>query len=75
MVMLSTKQVATLLGVSDVTLLNWRRRGILVPDYTTPTGRYKYSEEQIEEYIQKYITKKQSSEETSEKAEECITAQ
>lgn len=73
--MLSPKQVASILGVSDVTLLNWRRRGILVPDYTTPTGRYKYSEEQIEEYVQKYLTKKQPSEKTSEQSDVTITVQ
>ena len=48
--MLSVGEVKDILGVSYTTLTNWRLRGILVPDLSLPTGRYKYSRSQIENF-------------------------
>lgn len=45
--MLSGSDVARIFGVSATTVKNWRDGGFLVPIYKTPTGRYMYSEEQV----------------------------
>ena len=50
--MLNPGEVKSILGVSYTTLTNWRLRGILIPDLCLPTGRYKYSREQIEQFRQ-----------------------
>ena len=46
--MLSRKEVAEKFGVSYETIRNWERKGILNPDYVSPTNRVSFSEEQIE---------------------------
>lgn len=47
MVYYSTSEAAKLLNISKVTLTNWRKRGIIRPAVTTPTGRQFYSEAQV----------------------------
>lgn len=49
--MIKPRDVANLLNIKSNTLLDWRRRGIFVPDYITPTGRYFYSEAQISDFM------------------------
>lgn len=46
--MLSRKEVAERFGVSYETIRNWEAKGILKPDYVSPTNRVSFSEEQIE---------------------------
>lgn len=46
--MLSRKEVAEKFEVSYETIRNWESKGILKPDYVTPTGRKSFSEGQIE---------------------------
>ena len=47
-IMLSRKEVAERFGVSYETIRNWEAKGILKPDYVSPTNRVSYSDEQIE---------------------------
>lgn len=52
-VLLSSQEVADRLGVTPRTLTTWRYKEILVPAISYPTGRYKYTEAQIEEFEKK----------------------
>lgn len=51
--MLTGGDVARIFDVSEVTVKNWRDKGILVPEYKYSTGRYGYTEEQVEEFRMK----------------------
>lgn len=42
--MLTTGEVANILGVSKTTVINYADKGILVPDKKLPSGRRLYSE-------------------------------
>ena len=53
MSMLKVCDVAEKLEVNPSVLYNWKLKGILIPEYKTPTGRYFYSEEQVEEFKRK----------------------
>lgn len=50
--LLSSGEAARRLGVTPRTLQLWKQKGILMPAVITPTGRFKYSEEQIKQYEQ-----------------------
>lgn len=53
---LSSGEVKRILGVSYQTLTNWRLKGILIPDFSLPTGRYRYSRTQIEEFQKRFAS-------------------
>ena len=50
--LLSSGEAAMRLGVTTRTLQKWNKKGILKPVVITPTGRFKYSEKQINQYKQ-----------------------
>lgn len=52
--LLTSTQFAKAIGVSVVTLKRWHENGVLKAYLVEPTGRKKYSREQIEEYYSKY---------------------
>lgn len=48
---LSTVQFAKAVGVCKNTIVNWERKGWLVPHHISPSGRRFYTEEQVEQII------------------------
>lgn len=48
--MMTSGDVAREFGVTQTTIKNWRDKGILIPEYHFPTGRFGYSEQQVEEF-------------------------
>lgn len=53
---LSRYAFAKAIGVSDVTLANWEKKGKLVPIRITNTGRRFYSQEQLNKFLLKSST-------------------
>lgn len=51
--LLTSSQFAREIGVSVATLSKWYNKGILEPYLITPSGRKKYSREQVKEYYDK----------------------
>lgn len=51
MELLTSRQFADEIGVAHSTLGNWYKKGILKPCLITPSGRKKYSREQVKEYF------------------------
>ena len=46
------KDVAEIFGVTVPTVRNWEKRGQLVPEITLPSGRKRYTKEQIDAYLE-----------------------
>lgn len=54
--MLSTREVAEKFSVSNETVRNWEKKGIITADRVSPTNRKFYSEEQINALYMRGIT-------------------
>jgi len=48
--LLTTSDAARLLGISNTTLLNYERQGILKPSFVLQSGHRRYTEEQISQF-------------------------
>ena len=44
-------EFAKMIGVSQVTLREWEKRGLFKPHHKSPTGFRFYSDEQYEDYV------------------------
>ena len=53
--MLTVKEVAAKLMVSPQTVRNYAVRGLLKPNYITPSGKRFYDEQNVEEFYQKGV--------------------
>lgn len=53
--MMSRSEVAKKFNVSYETIRNWERKGILVADSISPTGKKSFSEEQIDSLYSRTI--------------------
>lgn len=49
--MLEPSEVARMLGVTERTLLDWRRAGLHLPYYRASGKKVVYSRQEVEEYI------------------------
>lgn len=49
----TSTEFAKQIGVVKNTLLNWEKKGLLLPHHTSPTGRRYYTQEQVDEYFKK----------------------
>lgn len=47
----TTTQFARAVGVVKNTVVNWERKGLLLPHHTTPTGRRFYSQQQLDNFF------------------------
>lgn len=48
---LKLKDVAELFGVTTPTIRNWQKKGVLEPDVILPSGRARYTREQIDAFV------------------------
>lgn len=48
---LTTTEAGKRLGIDKQTIRDWHKKGKLIPDYITPGGQRRYSEEQISSYM------------------------
>lgn len=48
---LTAPQFARHIGVSKNTVMNWERKGLIVPHHISPTGRRYYSMAQVSEFL------------------------
>lgn len=48
---LTAPQFAKQIGVSKNTVMNWERKGLIVPHHVSPTGRRYYSTVQVSEFL------------------------
>ena len=49
---LTTPQFADAIGVCKNTVVNWERKGWLIPHHVLPNGRRYYSDEQVTQILQ-----------------------
>ncbi|MCO5168057.1 MAG: helix-turn-helix domain-containing protein [Planctomycetes bacterium] len=51
--LLTSREFAARLAVTDRTVRDWVKKGLLVPACRTPTGRLRFSEGQVEEIVER----------------------
>lgn len=49
----TTTEFAQAVGVVKNTVVNWERKGLLIPHHVTPTGRRFYSQEQLDDFFRR----------------------
>lgn len=47
----TTTEFAKKIGVVKNTVVNWERKGLLLPHHITPTGRRFYSQQQLDDFF------------------------
>lgn len=47
----TTTEFAKEIGVVKNTIVNWERKGLLLPHHVTPTGRRFYSQQQLDDFF------------------------
>lgn len=47
----TTTQFAREIGVVKNTIVNWEKKGLLLPHHVTPTGRRFYSQQQVNDFF------------------------
>lgn len=47
----TTTEFAKKIGVVKNTVVNWERKGLLLPHHVTPTGRRFYSQQQLDDFF------------------------
>lgn len=47
----TTTEFAQAVGVVKNTIVNWERKGLLLPHHVTPTGRRFYSQQQLDDFF------------------------
>ena len=49
----TTTEFAQAVGVVKNTVVNWERKGLLIPHHVTPAGRRFYSQEQLDDFFRR----------------------